>query len=223
MRGCYLALAFLFLLPPAYSDDGAAVAILHTQGNVLLDGQPALSSSAIFPNSLIETKKNGFAAITLSGSRIEITEETVVTFSGDELILEHGSLSVLTFNEMAVKVGCLDVIPVSYEETRYDISDRSGRVIVNALKKDVSIKSKSQNSKKEAAAAHLREIVVREGEQKSREEKCGAGMNASGARAAATGDLLNSPYAVAAGAAGILGTLCWTFCPSGAPASPSVP
>jgi hypothetical protein len=47
-------------------------------------------------------------------------------------------------------------------------------VTVSALKSDVYLDARSNNPKDAKQAAQSGRVVVREGEQKSREEKCGA-------------------------------------------------
>jgi len=194
--------------------------MLRTQGHVRLDGNPALSSSAIFPHSLIETEKNSAAQIEDTGSRIEINADSVVEFDGNEIRLEHGSLSVLTFRGLIVKIGCLVATPVNNQETRFEVTDVSGRVSVSAVKSDVYIEYSSRNPKLAVASARSSRVTVVQGQQQSRDDRCGApGQSVP----AGTAGIFNSPYTQAIAAGGIIGTMCWVFCGSGNPASPAVP
>ena len=96
-------------------------------------------------------------------------------FEGTELVLDHGSLSVNTSRGLRVRVGCLIVTPVNNAEwTHYDVADVDGKVTVSALKNDVNIDVRSRTPQQAKQAAHSNQVTVREGEQKSREEKCGA-------------------------------------------------
>ncbi len=68
----------------------------------------------------------------------------------------------------------MTVTPVNDAEwTHYDVVDMDGKVTVSALKNDVYIDARSKNPQQAKQSAHSSRITVREGEQKSREEKCG--------------------------------------------------
>ncbi len=175
VRGCSVALAVLMMILPVRSPAAENGAILRTQGRVLLDGNPALPSVAIFPPAVIETEKNSTALIVATGSRIEINDESVIEYDGDQVRLEHGSLSVLTFQGLIVRVGCIVATPVNNEETQYEVTDRTGQVTVSAIKNDVYIEeSASRNPKLVTDTARSGRVTVTQGQQKSREEKCGA-------------------------------------------------
>lgn len=224
MRGCSLALAIFIVIVPVGSqaaDDGA---ILHTQGRVLLDGNPALPSLAIFPPAVIETQKNSAAEIQATGSRIDINAESVVEFDGNEVRLEHGSLSVLTFRGFIVKVGCIIATPVHAEGTQYEVSDVTGQVTVSAVKNDVYIDEHgSPNPKLVTNSARSTRATVLQGQQKSRDEKCGAPDLKTRNLPAGAGEFFNSPYTQGVAAGTIGGVVCWVFCGSSGPISPSVP
>ena len=98
----------------------------------------------------------------------------MVQFEGNELVLDHGSLSVNTSRGLRVRVGCLTVTPVNDAQwTHYDVVDCDGKVTVSALKNDVYIDARSSNPQQARQSSRSSRVTVREGEQKSREEKCG--------------------------------------------------
>ena len=146
-------------------------------------------------------------------------------FKGNELVLEHGSLSVNTSRGMRVKVGCLTVTPVkNVEWTHYDVVDVDGKVTISALKSDVYIDATSNNPKQAKQSGHSDRIIVREGEQKSREKKCGAAYLKTPAAITGRGAIMNSPWAIGAGVAGIGAALCFgLFCQNDDPVSPTKP
>lgn len=219
-----ISLIVIVAAMPTYSVADDAGATLRTQGHVSVDGNPALPFAAIFPNSRIETEKNSSALLELSGSRVEIGAETIIEFENNELRLEHGSLSVLTFRSLAVRVGCILAVPVRSEETLFTTVDDSGRVTVSAVRNDVNINTTAKRSKQVADKDRPEQVTVRQGEQKSRDEKCGASPFETRTVAAGIQGLFNSPYAQGLAAAGIVVTLCLVFCFGGdEPASPSVP
>ncbi len=196
--------------------------MLHSTGfGVYVNESAVPASIAIFPNDLIKTQKDVAARIETSGSAAEINSETVVQFQSTELALDHGSVTVNTTRGMRVRVGCITVTPVHDDQwTNYQVLDVDGKVTVSAVRQDVYIDAHSRNTESIKERERNR-AVVHEGEQKSREEKCGGGYIRPDA--AAIGGLLNSPYAIAAAAGGLVGIACMGLCHSDDPISPAMP
>ena len=195
--------------------------MLHNTGSVLLNKTLAPASAALFVNDLIETQSNSTARIEATGSAVDIDPESVVQFEGDQLVLDHGSLSVNTSRVLKVRVGCVTVTPVNPDWTHYEVSDRDGKVTVSALKNDVYVESRSFRLQDVKQPQRSEREIVREGEQKSREESCGGSLKRS--PVAAIGGFLNSPYVVGT-AVGVIGGLgCWALCRGDNPLSPDRP
>jgi ferric-dicitrate binding protein FerR (iron transport regulator) len=211
----------IVLLPSSFAAQSTDRALLHSDGGTWLNGNPAPDTSAIFPDNLIQTQKAHTATIDAEGSTVTVQPETIVQFEGDELVLDHGSLQLNTARQMKVRVNCITVIPVTAERTQYDVTDFDGKVKVVAYKNDVQIHYAGAALLKSKQAGSS-DLVVREGEQATRDEHCGApikpteGLDAEGA-------ILNSPWAKGAGLA-IVGVLtCWALCRGDDPVSPSKP
>lgn len=218
----FICVFIIAILPSSVAADDTAAAILQGNDGVLLNGRPALPSAALFPRDTVETQPKIVARIELNGSAIDINPETLMDFEGDEIILEHGSVSVNTSRAFKVRVGCLVVTPVNPMWTRYDVTDVDGKVTVAALKGDVNINSRSGNAQQAKRSADAGRVSVHEGETKSREEKCGA-ANVKSPTVAAQDGIMNSPYTVGA-ALGVAGGLtCWALCRDDDPISPSNP
>jgi len=211
-------------LPVSLAADETAAAILRSSGSdVLVNRNPAPTSIALFPNDLVETPQNAVARIELSGSAADINADTMVQFQGDELVLDHGSVSVSTTRGMRVRVGCLTVAPVNLSQwTQYNVSDVDGKVTVNAAKSDVYIDSRAKKAQEAKNPSRSTRDIVRESEQRSREEKCGA-VYMRGDNVAGLGAVMNSMWAkiVAGGAVGAV--VCLGLCHDDDPASPSKP
>lgn len=101
------------------------------------------------------------------------------------------------------------------------MTDVDGKVKVVAYKNDVKIQlhgSALRRSKKGTSS----DVIVREGEQATRDEHCEApikppeGLGANGA-------ILNSPWAKGAGVAAIGVLTCWALCRGDNPVSPVIP
>lgn len=199
--------------------DDTAVAILRATGSVVVDGGEVQPSSAIFSGALIETRKGSFARIEAQGTSVEIGSETVVRFEGDEIYLEHGSLSVNTSRSMRVRAGCVTVVPVNTDWTQYETRDLDGKVAVAAIKNDVNIESRRAKLKSTARPPDSTHVTVKQGDQASREDKCAALPSQS----AASGSALNSPYVKWPALGVASGVICWILCRGDEPASPSKP
>ena len=134
------------ILPVSLFGQDNASAMLRSNGiGVSVNKASVPASIALFPKDLVETQKQSVARIEASGSTADISPETIVQFNGDELVLEHGSLSVNTSRGVRVRVGCLTVTPVNDAAwTHYDVTDLDGKVTVSSLKLDVYIDARSR-------------------------------------------------------------------------------
>lgn len=213
------------ILPVSVLGQETATAMLRSNGvGVSVNKNPVPAATALFSKDLVETQKQSVARIEVTGSAAEISPETMVQFDGDELVLEHGSLSVNTSRGLRVRVGCLTVTPVNDAEwTHYDVTDLDGKVTVSALKQDVYIDARSRNLQQAKQPTHSNRVTVREGERKSREEKCGAGYLDKAGAIAGKGAILNSPWAIGAGAVGVVVWACLGLCHNDDPISPTKP
>lgn len=209
-------------VPVSLVADDSGSAMLRSNGGVLLNRSAAPSSSALFPGDVVETQAQSPARIELVGSTIDITPGTVLEFDGDEIRLDHGSVSVLTSRSFRVRAGCELGTPAYEDWTQYDVTDKDGTVTVAAQKKDVNLDSRSSHPRPAKQSAKSERVSVHEGEQKSRPDKCGPAIPKS-ANAAAIDGILNNPFVkwAALGVAG--GIACWALCRGDDPISPSSP
>jgi hypothetical protein len=208
-------------LPVSLTAADTAVAVLHSNGSVLLNNATAPSTSALFDGDRIETQNNAVAWIEFAGSAAHVDPVSIVKLEGDELFLEHGSLSVNTTRGLKVRVGCVTVTPVHSARTRYDVSDVDGRVSVSAIQDDVYVESRSMGAQQAKQSERPDRIIVKEGEQKTREEKCG-GPILNKSPVAGKAGVMNSPYAIWS-ATGVIVGACWALCRGDNPTSPDSP
>ena len=217
----FVCVIIVVILPASLSAQDAGAAILRNDGGVLVNGNPAPPTATLFPGDTVQIQSKSTARIEVTGSTIDIGSETILQFQSDEIHLDHGSVSVNTSRAFKVRVGCLTVTPVNADWTKYDVTDTDGKVTVAAIKSDVNIDARGSNLRA-AKTGNSGRVTVREGEQKSREEKCGgADLKDS---ISADGALLNSPslrnpalWLIVAG------TACLILCFSDDPISPSDP
>lgn len=216
----FVCLFLIAVLPVSLEADDTAAAMLRNNGGVQVNKTPAPASAALFVNDLIETQSNATARIEATGSAVDINPESVVQFEGDELVLDHGSLSVNTSRGLRVRVGCVTITPVNADWTHYEVTDRDGKISVSALKNDVYLEARSYRLQDAKQSGRSERAIVREGEQKSREESCGG---TSKKFPASSGAFLNSPYTVGTAAGVIVGVACWAICRGDNPISPARP
>ena len=127
-------------------------------------------------------------------------------------MLEHGSMSVNTSHGLKVRAGCVTLTPVHIALTHYEVSDVDGRVHASAIKDEVYIESRSNEAQRVKQPMRSDREIIREGEQKSREEKCSTILRETGAPVQAIGPLLNNPYVIGTGV-GVVGVVaCLALC-----------
>ena len=210
-------------LPAAVSAADVQAAILRSNGaGVSVNNSAAPTSIALFPDDYIQTNKGAVARLEISGSTVDISGDTIVQFEGDELVLDHGRLSVHTTNGLRVRVGCLVVIPVNLTTwTQYDVADVDSKLTVSALKSDVNIDQRSKEKQAKQKTTGSNRATVLEGEEKSRTDHCGAAYINEGI--AAKGALLNATWVRMVGAVVIGVVACLGLCHTDDPLSPSNP
>ncbi len=220
----FLCLPMIAILAASSLADDGPTAMLHTDGTgVLVNGNPPPSSTALFAGDLIETQKSAVARIEASGSAADLDPETLVQFEGDELVLEHGRLSVNTMHGLRVHVGCLTIVPEnSTEWTHYDVADVDGKVTISALKNAVVINTSAGKLEQARQPALSSGVTVHEGQQQSRDEKCG-GPKSAPPSPMGGGNIMNSPWTIGGGAVGIGVLTCLALCRGPEPISPTKP
>jgi hypothetical protein len=202
--------------------DDSFRALLQSNGTVLVNGKPVPSTIEILAGDHLQTSVGSEAKVTGSGFTLTMKADTAIQF-GPEPILERGTLLVETQTGLRVSAGCLTVIPVMTAQTAYDVTDVEGTVRAAARKNDVRLESRSTKSLGVRRTDHPAETIIREGQQETRQEKCGS-PSAPGAPSAATPAILNSTWAEIAGASAIGGVLTWVLLNgNSAPVSPSTP
>jgi hypothetical protein len=214
--------AMAFILPISLVAADSGPAILYSKGGLWVNGNVAPASLAIFADDLVQTQAASVGKIDAEGSTVTIQPDTIVQFQGDMLVLDHGTLLVSSSRQMRVRVGCLTVIPLAAEWTQYDVIDVDSRAKVFARKGDVRIRLQTVKSTRSKAEDSEGEIV-HEGEQSTREERCGTPSRSTPGYISARGAIMNSPWVKwpAVGAIAIM--TCWVLCRGDDPVSPSSP
>jgi hypothetical protein len=209
----------IVILPTLVLTQDSSRAMLHNDGGVWLNGNPAPNSSAIFLHDLVQTQNHNWAKIDAEGSTATVQPDTIVQFEGDELVLDHGGVQMITSVGMKVRVNCITVIPLTQEMNRYEVIDVDGKVKVAAHQSDVKIHYRLAAARV-SKQAKSSDLTVHQGEQVTREERCGVPAKPV-AELAATGAILSSPWAIGIGGAAVVALTCWALCRGGEPVSPA--
>jgi hypothetical protein len=218
----FVSLTLLAFLPVSlFADDSAAAVLRSTSGAVLVNQSAAPPSIAVFRGDIIETRPGSLALMEYRGSSVEIGPETIIRLEEGEIILDHGSVTVTSFQQLRVRAGCVLATPVGADKTIYFVKDIDGRVTVFAKEKDVNLDSHTSDLKRASQPGSSGHDIVHQDEQKSRNEHCGDGDLP---HTAATDGVLNSPLVLAPVAALVIaGIACVLLCFGDNPASPSSP
>lgn len=221
MVGCVL----LFLFPSSIFAADSNAAMLYTNGAAWVNGSHVpKTSSAIFSGDLLQTRSDSVANINQSGSSITVLSDSMVEYQGTAVQIEHGGVAVSTSKQVSAVAGDVKVKPAATSWTEFNVVDTDGTVRIAARKGDLTI----TDGKETFTLAQGQETTRDENAQTSddtdkdtgkRRKKRGAG----GAVPGAGGGILNSPYAVAAGGAVVIGLTTWVLLKNDEPASPSKP
>jgi hypothetical protein len=201
--------AMISLLPSSLLAADGNPAILHSKGQVWVNGKDAADSTAIMPGDVLETDVDVAVNLTTDGSMITIQERSLVKYNGDSLSLEHGGVSVGTSKSMSVDVDCLRVVPVVNEWTQYEVTNVNGQVKAAARKLDVNL-VRGATARKPAPEQSAKDSgTVREGEEATRDlaGACGAAAIPANVGNPVNGKLIG----IGAGAGGGL-LLCLLLC-----------
>jgi hypothetical protein len=207
---CWLLIG---LIPASLLGADSGAAMLYTKGTAWINGSSAPRSSAVFPGDMVQTRPDAVVHINATGSSVMIQSDSLVKYEGNAVSLEHGAVSVATTKGMSTRAGEVVVTPVSAEWTQFDVRDVNGTVEIIARKGDVSVSNGTETTR------------LAQGEQTTRDdsENRKKKRRAAGAAPAAGGGVLDSPYAIAAGAGAVGGLVLWVLLQGDDPLSPVDP
>jgi hypothetical protein len=194
--------------------------MLYTNGAAWINGTHVpRASSAIFFGDLLQTRSDSVANINEPGSAITVQADSLVTFQGASLDIEHGGVSVSTSKSVSTTAGDVKVTPVSNAWTEFNVTDLDGKVRISAKKGDLNV----NDGKQTVLLAQGQETTRDDSANDDQEGKKKKKKQQTGAYPAAGGGVLNSPWAVAAGGAAVVGVTTWVLIQSNNPASPAKP
>ena len=195
-------------------------AMLYTNGAAWINGTHVpRASSAIFSGDILQTRSDSVANINEAGSSITVLADSLVTFEGSSLDIDHGGVTVTTSRSVATTAGDVKVTPASNSWTEFNVTDVDGKVRISAKKGDLNV----NDGKETVLLAQGQETTRDDSSSDEQDGKKRKKRKRSGAIPAAGGGILNSPWAVGAGGAAVIGVTTWVLLQSSNPASPSKP
>jgi len=218
VRG-FVSIGLLILMPFSLLAADTSAAMLYTRGAAWINGAHVpSSSSAIFSGDLLQTRSDSVANIDEPGSSITVESDSLVKFEGPSVRIEHGGVTVSTSKGTATSAGDVKVSPASHAWTEFNVTDVDGTVRIAARKGDLKIDDGRET------------VLLAQGQETSRDETTpgteqGKKSKKRGTAAppAAAGGALNSPWAVGAGGAAVIGLTTWVLLQNSPPASPATP
>lgn len=218
VRG-FVSIGLLILMPFSLFAADTNAAMLYTHGAAWINGAHVpSSSSAIFSGDLLQTRSDSVANINEPGSSITVLSDSLVKFEGPSVRIEHGGVTVSTSKGTATSAGDIKVSPASNAWTEFNVTDVDGTVRIAARKGDLKIDDGRET------------VTLAQGQETSRDETTPSSDNGkkskkrgTAAPPAAAGGVLNSPWAVGAGGAAIVGLTTWVLIKNDEPASPAKP
>jgi hypothetical protein len=194
------------------ADSGRAM--LYSGGTTLVNGTPPPPSTVIFSGDLVQTAAGSVAKINALGSSLIVVSDSLLQFEGNAVKLDHGSVAVSTSKAMATRTGDLTVAPAANVWTQFDVTNSNGKVQIVARKGDVTI----DDGTGPTTLAQGQQTTVDESQKQKKKKR-----RNEGAVAPAGGGILDSPWAIGAGAAAVAGLTTWVLVQGGQPVSPTKP
>ena len=208
--------AMVVVVPASLWAADSSPAMLYAKGTAWINGSTVPRTSAVFPGDLVQTRSDSMASINTSGSSVVVLADSLVTFEGPMVGLEHGGLTVATSKALGTHAGDVEVVPVSNGWTQFEVKRVSDDTVeVVAQKGDVKVNDGSTTS---TLAQGQRMTVDNAVEKKKKKRRKGGG-----AIPASSSGVLGSPFVTYGGAAAAGGLLTWVIMQGDTPVSSVAP
>jgi hypothetical protein len=203
------------VVPVSFWAADSGPAMLYAKGTAWINGATVPRTSAVFPGDLVQTRSDSMVNINASGSNVVVLADSLVTFEGPAVSLEHGGVTVATSKGMTTHAGEVTVVPASNGWTEFEVKqDSNGTVQIVAQKGDVNVNDGSTTS----TLSQGQQTTVDSSQQKKKKRRKGGGAIPAG-----NGSILDSPIAIYGGAAAAGGLATWVLVQGSDPVSPKTP
>jgi hypothetical protein len=219
IRALYLKILscmMVVIFPAALLAADQPVAMLYSHGTALLNGDSIARSSAIFSGDLVQTTADSAANINASGSIVLVLNDSLVTYQGNAVELEHGGVTISTSKLLATRAGDVTVSPAASVWTEFEVRDVDGRVQIAARTGDLTISDDTGTSTLAQGQQTTRDESQPQDENKKKKKK-----RAAGAAPGAGGGALSSPWVIGIAGGAIVGGAAYVLVQNAPPVSPS--
>jgi hypothetical protein len=208
-----LSCMMVVIFPAALFAADQPAAMLYTHGPALLNGDNIVRSSAIFSGDLVETSASSAANINASGSIVLVLNDSLVKYQGNAVELEHGGVTISTSKLLTTRAGDVTVSPATNVWTEFQVRDVDGTVQIAARKGDLTISDDTGTTTLAQGQETTRDDQSDQHKKKKR--------HGTAAPSAATGGILNSPWALGIGGGAIIGGTIFVLVKTEQPLSPA--
>ncbi len=158
-----LILAVLLAISPSSVAGAGTTAMLHPTGKVLLNGNEAIGTTAVFPGDRVQTSPGSVAVIADRGSVVSLLPSTSVAYASTRLQLVSGSVRVNTTGAWSLLCLQWTISPLSGGHTEFEVSRLERRVLVSVRTGELEITGPQTAGR--LVAGHA--MVLREAEAES--------------------------------------------------------
>jgi len=114
-------------------------AMLYGKGTVWVNGQQLPGPAAIMAGDSIETESESAGNISVPGSSIVVQATSLVKYEVSSMILERGTVGVVTTRSMRLQTDRISATPTSTNETDFELSSVEGKVRIAVRKGEVEV------------------------------------------------------------------------------------
>ena len=136
-----------------------AGAVLRPSGNVEVNGAITHNITTLFPGDLVKTSEDSVANIIAGGSSVLVMPNASVKFTGHDVEVSEGGVSVATSEGMAVIASGLTITPAAQKASKFEVADTEDSVVVAARQGNLTVDDGQQTS------------TVPEGQESTRQKK----------------------------------------------------
>ena len=136
-----------------------AGAVLRPSGNVEVNGAVTHNITTLFPGDLVKTNEDSVANIIAGGSSVLVMPNASVKFTGHDVEVSEGGVSVATSEGMAVIASGLTITPAAQTASKFEVADTEDSVAIAAREGNLTVDDGQQTS------------TVPEGQESTRQKK----------------------------------------------------
>ena len=123
-----------------------AGAVLRASGDVEVNGAVTRDITTLFPGDLVKTNEDSVANIIAGGSSVLVMPNASVKFTGHDVEVSEGGVSVATSEGMAVIASGLTITPAAQKASKFEVADNEDSVAIAAREGNLTVDDGQQTS-----------------------------------------------------------------------------